>query len=135
MDGSIVYVPVKAEPQPERSEGELRSRGAPGRKDGNARCLGDSLGFILLRSYLSRRSLSTTIYDLRARFDRRRPSPDRLQRFGMAKTDKLHAVQKALGHSQVSLTANLYSHASLEGSKQISDAMGDVIKKREYHSN
>ncbi|MDQ2987253.1 MAG: hypothetical protein M3R13_11155 [Armatimonadota bacterium] len=53
----------------------------------------------------------------------------------MAKTDKLHAVQKALGHSQVSLTANLYSHASLEGSKQISDAMGDVIKKREYHSN
>jgi integrase len=50
---------------------------------------------------------------------------------GMAKTGNLHAVQKALGHSQVALTANLYSHASLEGSKQISDAIGDVIRKRD----
>jgi len=48
----------------------------------------------------------------------------------LAKGLQLHDVQKALGHQQVALTANLYGHASIESSRRIAEVLGPVIDPR-----
>ena len=45
----------------------------------------------------------------------------------LAKGLQLHDVQKALGHQQVALTADLYGHASIESSRRIADVLGPLI--------
>jgi integrase len=44
-----------------------------------------------------------------------------------AATGDIHAVQKLLGHSQVSLTSDLYGHSSMEAQKRVSDALEKLI--------
>ncbi|HSI72175.1 MAG TPA: tyrosine-type recombinase/integrase [Fimbriimonas sp.] len=43
-------------------------------------------------------------------------------------TGDLHAVQKLLGHQQVSLTADLYGHATAERLRPIADGLGNLMK-------
>jgi integrase len=42
-------------------------------------------------------------------------------------TGDLHAVQKMLGHSQISLTANLYGHGTAEAQKRVANALEKLI--------
>jgi integrase len=44
-----------------------------------------------------------------------------------AATGDIHAVQKLLGHSQVSLTSDLYGHSSTEAQKRVSNALEKLI--------
>jgi integrase len=44
-----------------------------------------------------------------------------------AATGDIHAVQKLLGHSQVSLTSDLYGHSSMEAQKRVSNALEKLI--------
>jgi integrase len=44
-----------------------------------------------------------------------------------AATGDIHAVQKLLGHSQLSLTADLYGHSSMEAQKRVSNALEKLI--------
>lgn len=44
-----------------------------------------------------------------------------------AATGDIHAVQKMLGHSQVSLTADLYGHSSLEAQRRVANALEGLI--------
>lgn len=46
----------------------------------------------------------------------------------LAGTGDLHGVQKMLGHSQVSLTANLYGHATAESLRPVSDTVERVMR-------
>lgn len=42
-------------------------------------------------------------------------------------TGDLHAVQKMLGHAQISLTANLYGHGTAEAQKRVANALERLI--------
>ena len=42
-------------------------------------------------------------------------------------TGDLHAVQKMLGHAQISLTADLYGHGTAEAQKRVANALSDLI--------
>jgi integrase len=42
-------------------------------------------------------------------------------------TGDLHAVQKMLGHSQISLTANLYGHGTAEAQRRLANALSEII--------
>lgn len=42
-------------------------------------------------------------------------------------TGDLHAVQKMLGHSQISLTANLYGHGTAEAQRRLANTLSDII--------
>lgn len=42
---------------------------------------------------------------------------------------ELHQVAKHLGHSQISLTANLYAHGVSESERKAADTLGDVLKR------
>lgn len=48
----------------------------------------------------------------------------------LAETGDLHAVQKILGHSQVSLTSNLYGHATAETLRPITDAIERAMNRK-----
>lgn len=48
-----------------------------------------------------------------------------------AATGDIHAVQKLLGHSQVSLTADLYGHSSSIAQKRVANALEELIRPRE----
>jgi integrase len=42
-------------------------------------------------------------------------------------TGDLHAVQKMLGHAQISLTANLYGHGTAEAQKRVANALEQLM--------
>lgn len=42
-------------------------------------------------------------------------------------TGDLHAVQKLLGHAQISLTANLYGHGTAEAQRRVANALGSML--------
>lgn len=42
-------------------------------------------------------------------------------------TGDLHAVQKMLGHAQISLTANLYGHGTAEAQRRVANALGKLL--------
>lgn len=42
-------------------------------------------------------------------------------------TGDLHAVQRMLGHAQISLTANLYGHGTAEAQQRVANALGDAL--------
>lgn len=42
-------------------------------------------------------------------------------------TGDLHAVQKMLGHAQISLTANLYGHGTAEAQKRVANALDGLL--------
>jgi len=46
-------------------------------------------------------------------------------------TGDLHAVQKMLGHAQISLTANLYGHGTAEAQRRVANALSDLISPRQ----
>ncbi|CAN5563156.1 site-specific integrase [soil metagenome] len=48
----------------------------------------------------------------------------------LMETGDLHAVQKMLGHSQVSLTSDLYGHATLKGTRRITEATGNLFRPK-----
>lgn len=48
-----------------------------------------------------------------------------------AATADIHAVQKLLGHSQVSLTADLYGHSSSIAQKRVAKALEELIRPSE----
>lgn len=45
-------------------------------------------------------------------------------------TGDLHTVQKMLGHSQISLTANLYGHGTAEAQRRVANALAELIMPR-----
>ena len=49
-----------------------------------------------------------------------------------AATGDIHAVQKLLGHSQVSLTADLYGHSSSIAQKRVANALEQLINPSHY---
>lgn len=46
-------------------------------------------------------------------------------------TCDLHAVQKMLGHAQISLTANLYGHGTAEAQKRLANALEQLLVPKE----
>lgn len=48
----------------------------------------------------------------------------------LAETGDLHAVQKLLGHQQVSLTADLYGHATAETLRPVADAIERAFRPK-----
>lgn len=49
----------------------------------------------------------------------------------LAETGDLHAVQKVLGHAQVSLTSNLYGHATAETLRPLSNAIEKILNQED----
>jgi integrase len=49
----------------------------------------------------------------------------------LAETGDLHAVQKLLGHSQISLTANLYGHGTKESQRKLVNALEKLLMREE----
>ncbi|MFN3683279.1 MAG: tyrosine-type recombinase/integrase [Fimbriimonadaceae bacterium] len=47
----------------------------------------------------------------------------------LAQTGDLHATQKALGHSQVALTADLYGHALLEPMRRVAEGIERAVRE------
>jgi integrase len=52
----------------------------------------------------------------------------------LGSTGDLHAVQKMLGHSQISLTANLYGHGTAESQRRVANALQRIIAPSESES-
>lgn len=48
-----------------------------------------------------------------------------------AATGDIHPIQKMLGHSQVSLTADLYGHSSSLAQKRVANALEELIRPSE----